>query len=374
MHFATLIAVEVPHVEEDEQYNAFVAKQLEALKEKAESTPESLMARLSYRSLRNRATSFAQLVNDAVDDVMAPFDENSEDPRYCEFEDYTEELQDRYKTDTVDCARLPDGKIVALYSHEFCSKYKYERAEGIIWERNAGDSSATKRVRRARGVTLLKDYPIQKLYRTLDEYAETEGYCRDEHTGRYGYLCNPNGWWDWYCIGGRWPSIFLVSKDCSEYAPGESDFEEGVVPEGYMWVSAARKKDIAWDAMYAWRKQCAIKRFDELTRIFATKEKPEDFWGEITDEGISDRNGALYIDGETVEEYLRRRNIFDDDHRYMGDRFYNYIDAGEWHSVDEYGFRGMESKDNRDKWNDEIHSFIDGLSDETVLVVVDHHN
>jgi hypothetical protein len=49
----------------------------------------------------------------------------------------------------------------------------------------------------------------------LEEYENIEEYARDQHyiqkDGRYGYMQNPNGHWDWYEIGGRWPGM-LRSK------------------------------------------------------------------------------------------------------------------------------------------------------------------
>ena len=62
--------------------------------------------------------------------------------------------------------------------------------------------------------------------------------------------------WDWYQIGGRWPVTFLVKADCTEYSFGERSWgnysKKYPAPEGYMWVSAARKKDICWDVMRSW--------------------------------------------------------------------------------------------------------------------------
>ena len=89
------------------------------------------------------------------------------------------------------------------------------------------------------------------------EYAEKHGnYEKGDGTDAYGYYLNPNAEWDWFQIGGRWPNRFLVKSNCctvfsgelSFFLKGEPDVE---APDGYCWVTGARKKDIAWDVMKA---------------------------------------------------------------------------------------------------------------------------
>lgn len=62
-------------------------------------------------------------------------------------------------------------------------------------------------------MTVIPNYPYKKLYKTFERFAEEE-QCMDynkEFDG-YGYLYNPNAFWDWYQIGGRWPNLFLVKN------------------------------------------------------------------------------------------------------------------------------------------------------------------
>ena len=71
----------------------------------------------------------------------------------------------------------------------------------------------------------LVNYPLKKLYKTLGEYAEQyHGYVYNEEEQGYGYYSNPNAFYDWYVIGGRWPRVFLVKESCTEYSPVRSLF------------------------------------------------------------------------------------------------------------------------------------------------------
>jgi len=65
---------------------------------------------------------------------------------------------------------------------------------------------------------------------------------------------NPQAFWDWFEVGGRWSHVFLVKNDCANIIKGEhyhvTENEEQLDrPEGYKWVAGAKKKDIEWDLM-----------------------------------------------------------------------------------------------------------------------------
>ena len=64
----------------------------------------------------------------------------------------------------------------------------------------------------------------------------------------YGYVYNPDAFYDWYCIGGRWPKLFLIKEDCTDFTVGDRDYPDEYykAPDGYKWAAAARKKDIQW--------------------------------------------------------------------------------------------------------------------------------
>lgn len=107
---------------------------------------------------------------------------------------------------------------------------------------------------------------------------------------RYGFYCNPNAMWDWYQIGGRWPVTFLVKADCTEYSFGERSWgnysKKYPAPEGYMWVSAARKKDICWDVMRSWYIAQDTERYTKLKEAFQCGKLPDEFHGEFRENGF----------------------------------------------------------------------------------------
>ena len=54
-------------------------------------------------------------------------------------------------------------------------------------------------------------YPRRKMYKSFEDYLDQECYAvLNEETGKYGEWFNPDGVYDWYSIGGRWPAMFLV--------------------------------------------------------------------------------------------------------------------------------------------------------------------
>lgn len=367
MHFVTLATVELPHIEEDEELNAKIAEKAENLKEQAKT---DYMAGFYYRQIQSKLSSFSRAVDDALFNVMEPFWLNTENPEYLEFDDYTDEVEDEYHSDSMTCVRLPEGRVVPTGSHEFYAKFTLEN--GIVQERGVGRLHHPKRTHKAKKLHLLKNYPIRKVFPSIKDYAEHEGYYHDEDGDRYGYMCNPNGQWDWYSLGGRWPDVLLVSSQCKEYSLGECDWAHREPPEGYKWVSAARKKDIAWNAMRSWRKSMAIKEFEMLKTAFETKTRPEGYFFQVREDGVRSPSGRVYLSGDTQESFLERCGIDDSDLRYP-DCFYYYISDGKWISCDEYSGYEENDEDHNEEWHNAMHKFIDSLSDDTVLAVVDCH-
>ena len=368
MHYVTLATVEIPHIEEEEELNAKIAEAAEKLEAHDDS---DIMKEYFLKRLQSMRTSFSRAVSKAVDEIMDPFCENTDDPQYLEFEDYTDEVEDSYNSDTRTCVRLPEGRVVLARSHEFRSKYTLDG--GMIRELNAGRLHSQKRTHKAKKLTLLSDYPVRKLYPSIKDYAEEEGYCCNEDETKFGYMMNPNGQWDWYSIGGRWSDVFLVSDQCKEYSLGECGRAPREVPEGYIWVSAARKKDIEWDAMRSWRKEMAIKEYEMLKSVFETKKIPDGTYCRILEDGARSPSGREYLSGETEEDFLARYGLDGTDPRYP-DCFYNYISGGEWFSSYGYAGGGKDGEDRKKAWHDAVDEYIASLSDDTVLVVVDCHS
>ena len=364
MHFVTLATVEIPHIEENEELNAKIAA---AAKRQEKQARTALLAAIYRRKSLPKRTGFSRAVGKALAAVMEPFSLNTEDSKYLEFDDCTDEVEEAYHSDTRTCVRYPDGRVIPADSYEFCSKFTLEK--GIVREHGVGRLHHPKRTHKAKRMTLLKDYPVRKLYSSMKDYAEQEDYYYNKEENRFGYMENPNGQWDWYTIGGRWSNVLLVDSRCKEYSLGECDRVPPAAPEGYMWVSAARKKDIAWEAMRTWRKTEAIKEYEMLKQVFTTKTKPDDMSCSIWNGGVLGPSGREYLSGDTQESFLERYGIDDSDPCYP-DCFDYYISGGEWLSWDEAYEKNDE--DHQERYS-AMDMFIDSLSDDTVLVVVDCH-
>jgi len=94
-------------------------------------------------------------VEEALEEILAPFYEQTEDKAFLEFEDLQDEVEKKY------------DKI-----------------------------------------------PFKKKFKTVDEYAKE--YCqykRHPETGHWGYWHNPNAKWDWYYIGGRCSGFFPLKPE-----------------------------------------------------------------------------------------------------------------------------------------------------------------
>ena len=121
---------------------------------------------------------FVNTEENNLDFMLEPYDEQSE--TYCEFEDCTDEIQQKFDS-------LPD---------------KDERI---------GEDG--------------KPYPYpcdKEHYPTFEALAEEYFGYRKSEDGFYGYTSNPDAKWDWYTIGGRWDG-YIYDKDGHECNAAEFD-------------------------------------------------------------------------------------------------------------------------------------------------------
>ena len=181
--------------------------------------------------------------------------------------------------------------------------------------------------------------------------------------------------WDWYQIGGRWPITFLVKDTCAEYSFGErswgNDNEEFPCPEGYMWVSAARKKDIEWAAMKDWYLQQAKKKFRELEAMFIAGSMEQEKYLHVKDGGVYSFLTLIYKIGEPEEAFLARCSTADG--RQFPVSFCDLIDEDDWLAQG----HDYESPENDQQlaltWEETIQQYIDDLDEDDVLVSIDYH-
>lgn len=373
MHFLTLAILEIPEVREDKELDKQIVEALKELELQKQIETKNFMLDFTIGRFQNLQSSFSRAVNDGVSELMYPYCESLEDPEYLEFEDRTEKLREEYE-DAVDCIKLPQGTVVEQYGDPLWGRFVVR--DGKVFQRDAGSLHHEKRTKKAKRMVALPNYPRKKLYKSFEKYAEERcGFSFDEKHQGYGYYYNPNAIWDWYSIGGRWPEMFLVKDACTEYSIGERSWcnsdRKSEAPEGYRWVCAARKKDIAWDAMRDWRNQKAAERFHKLEQMFLAGKTDPDFHGEIVPDGVMHWGELVYRKDSTLEEYLEEYGIPGCWKYPVGS--HDIVDEGQWLSVeDSVQDPGTGSYAPVD-WRSCIDGYIDDMDEDMVLVSVDYH-
>lgn len=373
MHFITLAAVEIPKIQADSETDRQIAETLETLMLQKQLEPKDFMLDIAIERCHSLQSAFSRAVNSGIVEIMYPYCASIEDPEYLEFDDRTEELRQKYEG-TADCIRLPQGTIAEQYGTPLFGKFVVRG--GKVFQRNAGPLRHEKRTKSAKRMKALPGYPRKRLYKSFAEYAEEIcGFSFDEKHQGYGYYYNPNAMYDWYSIGGRWPEMFLVKDDCSEYSIGERSWcnsdRKSEAPKGYRWVCAARKKDIAWDVMRDWRNRKAAERFHKLEQMFLTGKTDPDFDGRIVPDGIMCWGELVYRKGSALEEYLEEYGIPDSWKYPVGS--HDIVDESQWLSVEDCVQNPETGRYVPVDWRSCIDEYIDDMDEDTVLVSVDYH-
>ena len=88
MHYSTLVAVEMLAIQENLVENLSVKRDLLSLQRRYTLTgKDSLVLKIQIGELRSRLTTFSREVFDWIGEVLAPYDQNTEDPEHIEFFD-----------------------------------------------------------------------------------------------------------------------------------------------------------------------------------------------------------------------------------------------------------------------------------------------
>lgn len=378
MHFTVLSAMPLPPdisaaasaVPVDEVTN-FVARKL-VLKSISEEKPLTSLEISPEMILSERLEC---LVKSMAASLLEPYNEATTDPAYMEFDDRTEEGHTTYENSSVDCVKTPDGRIIPCHNYKFSQRY--ELHDGKVYRRRFGPLHHRKQTKKSKRYLALPNYPFRKLFPSAETFmTEYWGCVAEEGTGRYGYYFNPNGEWDWWQIGGRWPFRFLVKDDCDVAVTGELSclFKEPPkcdAPEGYRWVAGARKCDIAWDAMRDFMCNQYTEQFHQYEEWYKTGDIPKELIGRVVlvKDGLVSYGEYLYRKDGDLGEYLSKLGLSDQNKYPI--RTYAYVDADGW---SEHGWGGSDpSEGQRQAWYKEIADFIDKQLDDTLLVSVDCH-
>ncbi len=150
----------------------------------------------------------------AIRELLEPFEEQTEDPRFISFADREDEYRKEYETESAERVRTPKGELLAPWDERF-------RGEKLP----KGHTKVT--------------VPFCELYPTFEEFAE--GWHRSQRMSptvppeskktkpsafgrklpisgpaevkRFGYWHNQNAKWDWWVIGGRWTGFFPLKPN-----------------------------------------------------------------------------------------------------------------------------------------------------------------
>ena len=373
MHYKSLLTVYLPEITPDPEWEKEIMDKIASIQsqpQKKEVFP--FMRNLIIGDLKNISTAFGRELTPVIHKAMERYNYNTEDERYLKFEDRTDEYLKMYN-ENINCIKLPNGLILEENNYRFWDKFIIKG--GQVYEKYAGPLHHPKRTKKSKKMQALLDYSRKKLYKSFDDFVET--YCcgiLNEKTGKYGEWYNPDGTYDWYSVGGRWPQMFLVKNDCSEYSVGERrDFAENTddAPEGYRWVVCARKKDIQWDAMRQWRNQQATESFEKLEAMFKLGIIDESVHA-INEKGILVWGKLVYRKGETLEEYLSQHGI-PDDWRYPIS-VHDIFNENEYYSETDNAVYDEETKSWKVVgWQEVLDEYIDNADDNIVFVGIDYH-
>lgn len=379
MHYRTLVTVNIPEVKPDTETDLVIQDIINnlntALKRCGKSEiGQRVMSEIYLNRYKGMSNAFAREVYNAVDSLLDQYCGGTENPDYLEFEDLTDSLREEYENKSIDCVKLPNGRIVGIHNHIIYDKFIIR--DGLVYQKRFGHLKHEKRSKGAKKMKALPDYPYKKLYKSFEDFAEQEKYMdyNDEYEG-YGYVYNPDSFYDWYCIGGRWPQMFLVKEECTDFTIGDRDYPDNYyeAPQGYRWVSAARKKDIQWKEMRRCIFNEAIREYKEYRKIFETGIIPDEHYCRITENGVSAYGQLLYSKGETLSEYLTREGVKDMCKHIFSQYAHAYLQDGIYHSCDECTVDKETGKSSFEEWRNMLDEFYNSLDDNAVLVSVDCH-
>lgn len=237
------------------------------------------------------------VIGDDVEESLAPFDENIELAKYVE---YTREqliAKSRQKTEDY-----KNGRYAKYLADPVKYKAECSNEDHINYLKN--------------------EFPKKLQWTDQEHYEDAIRYYEPEDIGADGEVYstrNPQGYWDWYQIGGRWNDSIILKPNIEwtqpEFPYGRS---EEAIKNGT--TDTALIKEIDFDAM---------------------KLKNQ------SDDWAKDKH-PLYA--------------------------YAYVQHGRWHGRGTMGWFGMsDDKVSDEDWNKEISDLIDSLDPETRITFVDCH-
>lgn len=283
------------------------------------------------------------VIGDDVDEAMSPFDETIKLAKYVE---YTRE------------------ELIAK------SRQEVEDYKNWIYAEYIADPEAYAQTHKSdQHIRYLEvDFPKKLEWTDQEHYEEATRWYEPEDIGINGEVYstrNPQGYWDWYQIGGRWAGQIIVKPgttfDTPNFSWGWSEEEKEKIMST-LRTDSALLKDIDFDAMQVddiknyTERYGLLKRWDDLT----TEERFGRFWWateEIT----------FVKEWHSLEEYL-------DEYMPHPLQAYAYIHNGIWNARGKMGWWACsDDKFTGSQWKKFFTEFIKTLDPETRITFVDCH-
>jgi len=274
---------------------------------------------------------------------LEPFNEQTEDPRYKVFEDYTEDVLKRFANDTLPRVVDTEGKGHWPYEDRFRNpEYKMFSEVKPEWVYPEG--------------WVVKEIPAKEIYATPEEF--NADYLEYEvHEGKFGYWNNPNRKWDWYQMGGRYRGRFVLKRGAPGIVATRGSYGWGGEEDKPLAIGIcdqAQVGDLDWTAMRA-------KRRSERSALWE-----EAFAKYPGDKEAGWRNLAFGIEpGMSYTEYVDDANEFS---------VFAVLKDGKWYEKGTVGWWGMVSDEKDDTtWQTELKKLLDTLDPEETVTIVDCH-
>lgn len=225
-----------------------------------------------------------------------------------------------------------------------------------------------------------KSAQLAALRMRLKEISEEEGreYKIDGDRVVKETTYNPQSKWDWYEVGGRWSGFFTL-KDGSKAdsaTKGEIDFEgmrkheEDEARKYYRKVVEAFGGEIprverSWDE---------VVEDDSLGDIDAKKNYYHSQPAMKAKQKAESKNPDLFGWGFDLEYFACSEEEYVAKVGRQAYSTFAVLENGVWHERGQMCMFGMSNdKMTQDEWNEAIDSILEGLSDDTLLTIVDCH-
>lgn len=216
--------------------------------------------------------------------------------------------------------------------------------------------------------------------------------------GKLGYMTpsNPQGFWDWWTIGGRWPGL-LPLKEGVQMSPGHvgkpgafNEKEYHSETYGKRRADSAKLEDIDFERGRREMAEKAQGWFAEWKAVYERYGKPK-AWSDyrtLVEDGHMDIKEAR--DKYHAQEAIKKSNglIWEcpvdffgyDEEAYVAKevagmlKVYAVVKDGKWTGQGHMGWFGMSHDDmNQEKWDKHIQDLLNDLPPEIRITMVDCH-